>query len=177
MSSALLDKELNIPAFSGEDDVSQYLREIRTFPRLTPEEERELARSLEFHGDYRILGTDIDPKAIEIARENARRAGVDDVVQFEVADVRDFSRNSDKGLIITNPPYGERLMTPEEAEALYRDMGRNFQSFSPWQIYVITSHPQFDRCFGRRADKIRKLYNGMLPCTLYQYFKPVGPRG
>ena len=86
------------------------------FPADVWEEERELARSLEFHGDYRILGTDIDPKAIEIARENARRAGVDDVVQFEVADVRDFSRNSDKGLIITNPPYGERQMERTSAE-------------------------------------------------------------
>lgn len=63
-------------------------------------------------------------------------------------------------------------MTPAEAEALYRDMGRVFDGFAPWQIYIITSHPQFERFYGRRADKIRKLYNGMIPCNLYQYFKP-----
>ena len=77
-----------------------------------------------------------------------------------------------RGTIVCNPPYGERLMTPQEAEALYRDMGRAFAKLSPWQIYVITSHPQFERLYGQRADKIRKLYNGMIPCNLYQYFKP-----
>ena len=65
-----------------------------------------------------------------------------------------------------------RLMEPAEAEQLYRDMGKNFSTFSPWQIYIITSHPQFERCYGRRADKTKKLYNGMIPCQLYQYFKP-----
>ena len=63
-------------------------------------------------------------------------------------------------------------MTAEEAAQLYRDMGRVFREFAPWQIYIITSHPEFDRCYGQRADKVRKLYNGMLPCNLYQYFKP-----
>ena len=63
-------------------------------------------------------------------------------------------------------------MTPREAEELYRDMGRTFESFYPWQIYVLTSMESFERCYGRRADKVRKLYNGMIPCNLYQYFKP-----
>ena len=63
-------------------------------------------------------------------------------------------------------------MEMREVEALYRDIGKTFATFSPWQIYVLTSHPQFERLFGRRADKKRRLYNGMIPCQLYQYFKP-----
>ena len=143
------------------------------FPADVWEEERELARSLEFHGDYRILGTDIDPKAIEIARENARRAGVDDVVQFEVADVRDFSRNSDKGLIITNPPYGERLMERTSAEELYQVFGERYRETSGWDLFLLSSHPDFERFFGQPADKKRKLYNGMIPCNLYMYRRNV----
>ena len=88
------------------------------------------------------------------------------------ADVRTIQKPDRKGTIVCNPPYGERLMTPKEAEQLYRDMGHVFESFAPWQIYIITSHPEFERFYGRRADKIRKLYNGMIPCNLYQYFKP-----
>ena len=88
------------------------------------------------------------------------------------ADVRKIQKEDRRGTVVCNPPYGERLMTPEEAEQLYRDMGKAFADLAPWQIYIITSHPQFERFYGRRADKIRKLYNGMIPCNLYQYFKP-----
>ena len=76
-----------------------------------------------------------------------------------------------RGTIVTNPPYGERLGTRREAEELYRRIGEHFRSLSPWQAYIITSHPSFEKFYGMRADKVRKLYNGMLPCYLYQYFK------
>ena len=92
------------------------------------------------------------------------------------ADVREIKKLDRRGTVVCNPPYGERLMSPAEAEQLYRDMGRAFASLAPWQIYIITSHPQFERLYGRRADKTRKLYNGMIPCTLYQYFKPPFPK-
>lgn len=147
------------------------------FPAEVWEEERELARSQEFRGEYRILGTDIDPKAIEIARENARRAGVDDVVQFEVADVRTFSRNSEKGIIITNPPYGERLMERTSAEELYRVFGERYRESSGWDLFLLSSHPDFERFFGQNADKKRKLYNGMIPCNLYMYRRNVRAGG
>ena len=134
-------------------------------------EEREAARAREYHGAYQIVGSDIDPKAIEIARENARRAGVDDVVRFEVADAMHFARQTERGVIVTNPPYGERIMEKQEAETLYRGFGQALASCPNWQLYLLSSHTEFERCFGRTADKKRKLYNGMIKCDLYMYFK------
>ncbi len=134
-------------------------------------EEREAARAREYHGDYRIVGSDIDPKALEIARENARRAGVDDVVRFELADAMQFSRQTERGVIVTNPPYGERIMEKREAEELYRGFGKALAACPGWQLYLLSSHTEFERCFGRTADKKRKLYNGMIKCELYMYFK------
>jgi putative N6-adenine-specific DNA methylase len=86
-------------------------------------------------------------------------------------DCRRIKAEGRRGTIVTNPPYGERLGTREEVERLYRDMGRHFRSLAPWQVYVITSHEGFERFYGKKADKVRKLYNGMIPCYLYQYFK------
>ena len=77
-----------------------------------------------------------------------------------------------RGSIVCNPPYGERLGDAREVEFLYKDIGRNFSYFEPWHIYVITSCETFENLYGRPADKKKKLYNGMLPCTLYQFFKP-----
>ncbi len=151
------------------------------FPRIPAamwKEAREAAQAaVKQDAQFEVWASDIDEDVLDVAYENALRAGVEDYLNIFAADVRTIKKPDRRGTIVCNPPYGERLMTPEEAAELYREMGRVFADFSPWQIYVITSHPQFDRCFGRRADKIRKLYNGMLPCTLYQYFKPVGPKG
>ncbi len=144
------------------------------WPALPPQiwaEAREAARAREFTGDYRILGSDLDPKAVEIARANARRAGVDDVVRFEIADAMAFSRSTERGVIVTNPPYGERLMEKQEAETLYRGFGHALQQCTGWQLYLLSSHTEFERCFGRQADKKRKLYNGMIKCDLFMYFK------
>ncbi len=133
--------------------------------------EREAAREREYHGDYRILGADIDPKALELARENARRAGVDDVVRFEQADATKFDRETERGVIVTNPPYGERIMEKAEAERLYRGFGSAYAKSRNWQLYLLSSHTEFERCFGRPADKKRKLYNGMIKCDLFMYYK------
>ena len=122
--------------------------------------------------EFEIWASDIDEEILDVAYENALRAGVEEHLRIFQADVREIEKPDRRGSIVCNPPYGERLLTPEEAEALYREMGRVFDGFLPWQIYVITSHPAFEKCYGRRADKIRKLYNGMIPCNLYQYFKP-----
>ncbi len=123
---------------------------------------------------YEVYASDIDEDILDVVYENALRAGVEEHLNIFSADVRKIQKPAPdrRGTIVCNPPYGERLMTPAEAEQLYRDMGRAFSSLSPWQIYIITSHPQFERFYGARADKIRKLYNGMIPCNLYQYFKP-----
>ncbi len=130
---------------------------------------REEAIAGEFHGDYRIIGADIDPKALAIARENARRAGVDDVVRFEIADARAFDRRTEKGIIVTNPPYGERIMEKREAEALYDAFGEAYRASENWKLCLLSAHTEFERCFGKPADKKRKLYNGMIKCDLFMY--------
>jgi putative N6-adenine-specific DNA methylase len=104
----------------------------------------------------------------------AVRAGVEDCMNIFAHDARTIQKPDRRGTILCNPPYGERLMTEAEAADLYRAMGKCFATFEPWQIYVLTSCESFERLYGRRADKTRKLYNGMLPCYLYQFFKPAG---
>lgn len=128
------------------------------------------AMDKEYHGSYEIWGGDIDPAAVELARHNARLAEVDDVVRFEVADATKFHWGGLYGRVVTNPPYGERLMEKSEAEALYRAFGRAWNKFpDTWQLYLLSSHTEFERTFGRQADKKRKLYNGMLKCDLFMY--------
>ena len=135
------------------------------------ERAREEARDVEVKTAFEAFASDIDPESVALAEKNARLAGVSDTVKVFRQDARKILAEGRRGTIVTNPPYGERLGTREEAEALYRDIGVHFRSLSPWQVYVITSHPRFEKFYGKRADKIRKLYNGMLPCYLYQFFK------
>ncbi len=119
-------------------------------------------------------GSDIAPDCITVARENARRAGVSSHIELAHGDMRKIKKPSPdcKGTLICNPPYGERMMSMRDAERLYRDMGATFRAMEPWQIYVLTSCEYFERLYGRRADKVRKLYNGTIPAYLYQFFKP-----
>ena len=127
---------------------------------------------------FKARGTDIDPDCIRTAKENAKRAGVSKYIEFYTADARKISPPDHvsgervKGTLICNPPYGERMMSLKDAEALYRAIGKGFRSFENWQIYVLTSCEYFDRLFGRKSDRTRKLYNGTIPCILYQYYKP-----
>ena len=122
--------------------------------------------------DFACRASDIDPTAVAIAEECAKRAGVDKQIQFFCQDARTLESGGMRGTVATNPPYVERLMTPEEVDTLYRDIGTAWaKNLERWQIYVITSHEAFPKLYGRRADKIRKLYNGMIPCHLYQFFK------
>lgn len=130
---------------------------------------REEAQAKEFSGDYHIFASDIDPHAVAIARENARRAGMEGLISFSVADAAQFDRVTGRGVIVTNPPYGERLMEKREAEALYRAFGAAYTKTEHWQLYLLSSHTEFERAFGRPADKKRKLYNGMIKCDLFQY--------
>ncbi len=135
------------------------------------ENAREEAFDTEIKTDFEAFASDIDPASVCLAEKNVRLAGVSDTVKVFRMDARKISADGRRGTIVTNPPYGERLGTREEAERLYKEIGVQFRSLSPWQVYVITSHPAFERFYGRRADKVRKLYNGMLPCYLYQFFK------
>ena len=130
------------------------------------------AMDKEYHGTYDIWGGDIDPRAVAIARSNAEKAEVEDTVRFAVADAAAFRREEPYGRIVTNPPYGERILEKKEAEGLYRAFGAAVRALPPgWRVSVLSSHTEFERTFGRPADRKRKLYNGMLKCDLFQYEK------
>ena len=132
------------------------------------------AMDKEFHGKYRILGSDNDPKCISLAMSNARKAGVSDLIEFRDGDATKMSLPTDSGIMICNPPYGQRMMEQRDAQRLYAAFGRHVKFADGWKKYVITSEPEFEHYFGRRADKKRKLYNGMIKCDYYMY---LGGRG
>ena len=141
-------------------------------PQNVWKEERERAKALERDvPDFEAFGSDIDPSSIEIARINASRAGVSDLIKFSVADVRNFSPSTEKGTLICNPPYGERMMDITACESLYADMGKAFERKHGWSYTVISPDEEFENAFGRKADKRRKLYNGMIKCQIYFYFR------
>ncbi len=121
---------------------------------------------------FRIVGSDIDAKNIALAKENAALAEVEEWISFEQLPVKEITSQDSYGCILCNPPYGERLGELKEAENLYRQMGRIFSRFDTWSYYILTSHEKFEYLFGRKANKRRKMYNGMLKCNLYQYFGP-----
>lgn len=133
---------------------------------------REEARSLIDNSiETRIYASDIDKEAVMLARENARKAGVDKFISFSVCDASKVEIFSEKGVIVCNPPYGERLMDKAGCELLYRKIGSHFQAYPNAGKYILTSHEGFEKHYAKPADKKRKLYNGMLKCYLYQYFK------
>ncbi len=140
-------------------------------PEKLWKQERDLARSLERpDANFFAVGSDIDKNALAIARHNAEMAGVADRIEFIERDLRDFVPERERGTLITNPPYGERMLSIKDAEDLYRTMGKVFERKPGWSYAVITPDDDFEKCFGRRADKRRKLYNGMLQCQLYMYY-------
>ena len=132
---------------------------------------REEAKDGERVTKFEVFASDIDAECVELTKKNALKAGVSDIVRTFQCDCRKISAPGRRGTIVTNPPYGERLGNAREVEKLYKEIGEHFRSLSPWQVYVITSHPSFEKLYGRKADKVRKLYNGMIPCYLYQFFK------
>lgn len=130
---------------------------------------RTEAKDKEFRGEYRILGSDNDPKCISLAMANARKAGVADCIDFRDGDATKMSLPAQEGVIICNPPYGQRMMEQKSAQGLYAALGRHLKYADGWKKYIITSEPEFEHYFGARADKKRKLYNGMIQCNYYMY--------
>ena len=130
---------------------------------------RTEARDKEFRGDYRILGSDNDPKCISLSMSNARKAGVADCIEFRDGDATKMSLPAESGIIVCNPPYGQRMLEQQSAQRLYAALGRHLKFADKWKKYVITSEPEFEHYFGRRADKKRKLYNGMIKCDYYMF--------
>ena len=130
---------------------------------------RAEAKDKEFKGNYRILGSDNDPKCISLSMANARKAGVGDIIEFKDGDATKMSLPTDSGILICNPPYGQRMMEQQSAQRLYAALGRHLKFANDWKKFIITSEPEFEHYFGKRATKKRKLYNGMIKCDLYMY--------
>ncbi len=130
---------------------------------------REEAKDLEFHGEYRILGSDNDPKSVSLAMANAKKARVDNLITFRDGDATKMDLPAQSGILVCNPPYGQRMLEQQSAQRLYAALGRHLKFADGWKLCVITSEPEFEHYFGRRADKKRKLYNGMIKCDYYMY--------
>lgn len=123
-----------------------------------------------------LQGYDIDPDMIRIARANAKQAGVDHLIHFQQRDVADLKHSKKYGFIITNPPYGERLEDKKDLPALYTTIGQVYRDLDAWSMYLITSYEEAERYIGRKADKNRKLYNGMIRTYFYQFMGPKTPK-
>ena len=140
-------------------------------PQSVWKAEQDRARSLIIKdSDFEAVGFDIDPECVALTLENASRAGVRSRIRAEQADIKDY-RNIEDTLTITNPPYGERMLEIKQAEELYSVMGNVFSADSAHPCAVISPDEKFEELFGKKADKKRKLYNGMIKCDLYLYSK------
>lgn len=123
-----------------------------------------------------IQGYDIDGDVVAAARENAREAGVDHLIHFQQRPVSQLSHPKKYGFLVTNPPYGERLEEKANLPALYRELGERYAALDSWSAYIITAYEDTEKYMGRKADKNRKIYNGMMKTYLYQYMGPKPPR-
>jgi len=141
------------------------------FPRLREAAQAKFDPSL-IEG---ISGSDIDPEAIALAKRHIVQAGLGGRIQVRVADMRDFHPQDRYGVCLSNPPYGERLSDRKACETLYRELGRLMAANPGWSLSAISSHPQFERCLGRRADKKRRFYNGRLECEFMTFFAKERP--
>ncbi len=140
-------------------------------PKKVWEDERKDAKSkIDYNCNFKAIGYDIDYRTLKIAENNAQKAGVADRITFKKRDLRDFEFDFDYQTVITNPPYGERLLDIDEAEALYKVMGEKFLPHKGKSYTIISPDDDFEKIFGRKADKRRKLYNGMLKCQVYMYY-------
>ncbi|CDF59367.1 THUMP domain-containing class I SAM-dependent RNA methyltransferase [Thermobrachium celere] len=137
---------------------------------------REKAKSEVNDLEFKLLGQDIDGKVLKVARENIKRAGVENLVFVQKLPMEELSSKKKYGCIICNPPYGERIGEIKQVEKLYKRMGEVFSKLDTWSYFILTNHLDFEKLFGKKADKNRKLYNGKLLCYLYQYFGPLPPK-
>ena len=143
--------------------------EFPWMPKEAWEHARTEAKDREFRGNYRILGSDNDPACVSLAMANARKAGVADAIEFRDGDATKLSLPAESGIIVCNPPYGERMMEQQSAQRLYAALGRHLKFANDWKKFVITSEPEFEHYFGCRADKKRKFYNGKIKCDYFMF--------
>ena len=140
-------------------------------PKGILEKAKEEAKDNEKRGaKLHIFASDINPEAVSIAKYHAKRAGVEKYIHFSVADARKFTCEQKYGVLLSNPPYGERLSEEKEVRNLMKDLGKTFRALPDWNAYILTSLPDFERYFGKSADKKKKLFNANLVCGFYSYF-------
>ncbi len=147
---------------------------------ITPEnweDVRQEARDeINYDVETDIQGFDIDPEVIKIAKINAQKAGVDELIHFQTRPVAELSHRKKYGFIVTNPPYGERIGEQNELPELYKTIGERYKALDSWSMYLITAYENAEKYIGRKADKNRKIYNGMIKTYFYQYMGPKPPR-
>ena len=156
---------LNIAPCMNRNFACESFKNAPNVRELVQQEAQDSIRDKVLH----ISGFDINKDAIKLAQKHAERAGVKDKIHLQVGDMREVSSRFSHGVIVTNPPYGERLMDEAELKILYKDFGAMTRKLDEWCVYAITSYRAFEKYFGARADKVRKLYNSELECNFYQY--------
>lgn len=137
---------------------------------------REAFKAIDNDVKLDILGCDIDKRSILRARDNAANLGLEEDIQFFMKDMRDVDLKNEYGVVISNPPYGERMGEKEEIQKLYTDLGLKFRELDTWSMYIITSDEEFEKLYGKKADKKRKLYNGRIKVDYYQFYGPRPPK-
>lgn len=161
-------KALNIaPGFRRTFAAQQWQQVPQT---VWQEARKEAAELVNREGVFKAFGYDISDEAVVLTRENAVKAGIEDRVSVRMQDIRKFEHSSGS-ITLCNPPYGERMLEVKEAEELYKIMGEKLHPDRDNPCYIIAPHEEFEQYFGKKADKKRKLYNGMIKCSLYMYFK------
>ena len=138
---------------------------------LLTNERKKAVAAVKRDATFKAYASDIDPECVRLTMENARKAGVASRIKAEERDVKDFSISTERGVVFTNPPYGERLLDIQKANELYKVMGGVFEKRHGLSYYVISPSEEFEQHFGSKADKKRKLYNGMIKCDVFMYFK------
>jgi putative N6-adenine-specific DNA methylase len=143
----------------------------------TWERAREEAEDLaKYDQPLDISGFDINHRMIDMAKANALEAGLGDFITFKQMQVKDFTTKKQYGVIVGNPPYGERLGERKEVEIMYQDMGKTFSKLDTWSVYILTAHKQFEKYYGKKATKRRKLFNGFIETHYYQFWGPRPPK-
>lgn len=132
--------------------------------------------AIDYESKLEILGCDIDKRSILRARDNAANLGLEEDISFFMKDMRDVDLKDEYGVVITNPPYGERMGEKAQVHQLYKDLGEKFRELSTWSLYLITSEEEFEKLYGKKADRKRKLYNGRIKVDYYQYYGPRPPK-
>lgn len=142
---------------------------FKNYPQNLLEKVKKDAKNQEIDCYPKIFASDINPEAIELAKQNAKIAGVEKYINFSVLDMKDFKSNDEYGIIISNPPYGDRLMDKTQVKKLYADFFVMFKNLKNWSCYILTDYEEFETIFKRKADKKRKLYNAKIKCNYYTF--------